>query len=108
MCESEVDPNVYYVNEERVFEDYVTILPNEIVFQDFAFFVEKRRINALADKLDENLLLKVMNVMKLKNRESGSENGFRKYNTLNGRWFEKTGSLVPKEDSSEIVKKKFI
>ena len=27
---------------------------------------------------------------------------------MNGRWFEKTGLSVPKEDSSEIVKKKVI
>ena len=38
---------------------------------NFIFF-EKRRINALADKSDDNILLKAMNIKKLKNREHGS------------------------------------
>ena len=49
-----------------------------------------------------------MDFMRVKNRERGSENIFYKYNTLNGRCFDKTGLSVPKEDSSEIVKKKVI
>ena len=49
-----------------------------------------------------------MNVMKLKNRECGNDNGICKYNTLDVRWFERTDLSVPKEDSSEIVKNKVI
>ena len=49
-----------------------------------------------------------MNVINLLKRERDSQNVVCKYNTLNGRWFEKTGLSVPKEDSSEIVKKKVI
>ena len=65
ICESEVKPNYDYVNKQRIFEDDVTILPNENMMQDFAFFIEELRINALADKSDENILIKVMNVMNL-------------------------------------------
>ena len=83
-------------------------MTNENKFQYFAFIVEKLRINVMADKSDSNLLLKERNYMKLKNRERGSDNGVCKYNKLTGRWFEKTGLSVPKEDSGEIVKKKVI
>ena len=75
VCESEVEPNCGDMNRERILEDNVTSLPNENIFQDFAFVVEKRRINTMADKSDDNIILKVMNVMKLKNRKHGSENG---------------------------------
>ena len=108
VCEAEVEPNFDDVNEERIFEGDVTILPNEDTFQAFEFVVEKWKINALDDKSYENIILKAMNVMKLKNRECGNENGICKYNTLDVRWFERTDLSVPKEDSSEIVKNKVI
>ena len=108
VCEVEVEPNFDDVNEEHIFEDDVTILPNENIFQAFEFVVEKRNINALDEKSYDNLILKALNVMKLKNRECGSENRVCKYNTLNQKWLERTDLSVPKEDSSEIVKNKVI
>ena len=48
------------------------------------------------DKLDDNLLLRAINVMKFKNRERGIENVVFKYNKLNRRWFDKAGLSVPK------------
>ena len=50
VCYSEVELNCYDVNEERNFGDDGTSLPNGNTFQDFAFVVEKRRINTLSDK----------------------------------------------------------
>ena len=41
---------------------------------------------------DRNFILKSMNLMKLKKRECGS--GVSKFNTLNGRWFGKTGECL--------------
>ena len=38
-------------------------------------FLLKKKINDLDDKSDYNLLLKAINVTKLKNRKHGSENG---------------------------------
>ena len=51
----------------------------------------KKNINALADKSDYNLILKSMNVMKLKNIQRGSNTGVCKCIMLNRRFFEKTG-----------------
>ena len=65
VCKPEVEPNCGHVKEERIFEDDVTSLPNENIFQVFSFVVKTRRINALAEKSDDNILLKAMNVMKL-------------------------------------------
>ena len=96
VCELEVEPNCDDVNKERIFEDDVMSLPNENIFQDFAFVVEKQRINSLVDKSDENILLKAMNMVNLKNRELESENVVCKYIMLNRRWFEKTILSVPK------------
>ena len=58
VCESEVEHNCDDVNEERIFEDDVTSLPNENIFQDFSFVVKKIRINYLSDKSDDKFFSK--------------------------------------------------
>ena len=108
VWESKLEPNCDDVNEDRIFEDDGTSLPNENISQAFSFVVEKQRINALSEKSYNNIILKSMNVMKLKDTESGSENGVWKYNTLNIIWFENTVLSVLKEDSSQILKRKVI
>ena len=66
VCESEVEPSYDCVNKELIFEDDVTSMQNENLLKAFSFVAKKRRINALADKSYDNLILKAMSVMKLK------------------------------------------
>ena len=61
------------------------------IYRSFVEVVSVTNCELLAEASNRNVILKSMNLMKLKNRERGS--GVCKFNTLNGRWFGKTEKM---------------